>query len=381
MIKADRFISALQKRGYTNCSGVPCSLLKPFINRVIDDERIDYVAASSEGEAVGINIGAYLAGKKTVTICQNSGFGNMVNPLTSLCEPFRIPTLLIITWRGEPGSGDEPQHTLMGKILPELLETIGIPWRRFPDNPQDISKVLTEADEWMNENEFPFALLLSRGNVEPYERETEFSPRPIETERLNRPKESGGYELDRRSAIKIIDENIPQDTALIGSTGKIGRELYSRNDRENNLYVVGGMGTASAIGCGLALNSPRQPVAVLDGDGAALMKLGNMATIGGYLPKNMLHIILDNECHDSTGGQKTVSEVVDFTSVAAGCNYRHTYCAETAKSFTGALKDATVKDGPSLIHLKIKPGSPPDLPRPHLRPEEVKKRFMKFIKD
>ncbi|MFP4686515.1 MAG: phosphonopyruvate decarboxylase [bacterium] len=381
MIKAEQFISALEKRGYTHCSGVPCSLLKPFINRVIDDERIDYVAASSEGEAVGINIGAHLAGQKTVTICQNSGFGNMVNPLTSLCEPFRIPTLLIITWRGKPGSGDEPQHTFMGKILPDLLDTLEIPWRSFPAEVSEIEKTLEEADGWMSKNKRPFALLMSRGDVDSYQLKNNFRPLPQETEKKGKIKRSGEYELDRRRAIEIIHESLPGDHAFIGSTGKIGRQLYAREDRENNLYVVGGMGIASAIGCGLALNRPRLPVVVLDGDGAILMKMGNLATIGAYQPRNLLHIILDNECHDSTGGQKTVSEIVNFTGAAAACNYRCTYYADSEKSLRGALKDRSLKEGPVLIHLKIKPGSPPDLPRPHLTPEEVKKRFMKFVKD
>ena len=134
MIKAADFIEQLRRRGFSHWSGVPCSYLRPFINFVIDDKGLNYTGAASEREAVGISMGSYLAGRKTVTMCQNSGLGNMVNPLTSLNFPFRVPTLVITTWRGEPGKPDEPQHELMGQITHQLLDTMRIPWMPFPSS-------------------------------------------------------------------------------------------------------------------------------------------------------------------------------------------------------------------------------------------------------
>src|SRR5215211_418448 len=146
MIQASSFIELLRDFGYTQYAGVPCSFLTPFINYVIDDPTLDYVGATSEGEAVAFNLGAYLAGRKTVTMCQNSGLGNMVNPLTSLNYPFRVPTLLIVTWRGQPGVKDEPQHEQMGRIMHQMLETLEIPWRKFPREESEIALVMREAE-------------------------------------------------------------------------------------------------------------------------------------------------------------------------------------------------------------------------------------------
>ena len=166
MIKASAFIEHLRGQGYSHYSGVPCSYLKPFINYVIGDKTLNYTGAASEGEAVGISMGAHLGGRKTVTMCQNSGLGNMVNPLTSLNYPFRIPTLLITTWRGEPGRLDEPQHVLMGQITQQLLETMRIPWRAFPSDAGAIEQVMAEAEASMAERQLPFALVMSEGSVE-----------------------------------------------------------------------------------------------------------------------------------------------------------------------------------------------------------------------
>src|SRR5688572_23672385 len=176
MIKAAAFIERLRERGYSHWAGVPCSYLKPFINYVIDDPGLNYTGAASEGEAVGISMGSHLAGRKTVTMCQNSGLGNMVNPLTSLNYPFRIPTLLITTWRGEPGRPDEPQHILMGQITHQLLETMRIPWLPFPADEARIPEVLAQADDAMAKNQIPFALVMSEGSVG--DRELKSTPTP-----------------------------------------------------------------------------------------------------------------------------------------------------------------------------------------------------------
>ncbi|HWQ92746.1 MAG TPA: phosphonopyruvate decarboxylase [Clostridia bacterium] len=382
MIQASAFIDHLRELGYAQYAGVPCSYLKPFINYVIDDTRLAYVGATSEGEAVGITLGAYLAGRKTVTMCQNSGLGNMVNPLTSLNYPFRIPTLLITTWRGEPGRPDEPQHVLMGQITHRLLETMQIPWLPFPTEPSQIESVLAQAESSMQERQLPFALVMSEDSVAPHELRSSARASRITTQVSSRLR----YEADparwmiRTEALQAVLESLHGDEAILATTGKTGRELFTLADRPNHLYVVGGMGTASAIGFGVAQALPRQPVVVIDGDGAALMKLGSMATIGYYQPANLLHILLDNESHDSTGGQRTVSGVVRFAEVAAAANYRRAATADNAEDVRALVKELRQQPGPSLLHVKIRPGSPKNLGRPTVKPHEVKERFMQFLR-
>ena len=163
MIEAAAFLAAAGRAGIDFYTGVPCSFLNPLINRTLSDRSLRYVGAASEGEAVAIAAGAWLAGRQTAVMCQNSGLGNAVNPLTSLNTPFRIPTLLIVTWRGQPGLADEPQHELMGRITHKLLETMELPHRRFPDALAAIDPLLAEAREAMGRTGLPFALVLEKG--------------------------------------------------------------------------------------------------------------------------------------------------------------------------------------------------------------------------
>jgi phosphonopyruvate decarboxylase len=379
MIPTAAFIEPLRDLGYTQYAGVPCSYLKPFINHVIDDASLSYIGAASEGEAVGINLGAYLGGRKTVTMCQNSGLGNMVNPLTSLNYPFRIPTLLITTWRGEPGRPDEPQHELMGQITHRLLETLQIPWLPFPAEASKIAGAIAQAEASMQERQLPFALVMSEDSVAGHELRRPAPAPPVKTEILSRPGHEPARWMMRTEALQAILESLAGNEAVIATTGKTGRELFTIADRPNHLYVVGGMGTASAIGFGLAQALPRQPVVVIDGDGAALMKLGSLATIGYYQPANLLHIVLDNESHDSTGGQRTVSGVVRFADVAAATSYRRAAAADDPAEVRALIREFRQQPGPSLLHVKIRPGSPKNLGRPTVKPPEVKERFMKFV--
>lgn len=379
MIEAASFIEALRKLGYSQYSGVPCSFLKPFINCVIDDASLDYIGAASEGEAVGITMGAYLAGRKTVTMCQNSGLGNMVNPLTSLNYPFRVPTLLISTWRGEPGVKDEPQHEQMGRIMPNLFDALEIPWKPFPAEVDRIGPTLEEAEASMAERQLPFALIMSQVSVAPHALSHTASPAIVKTDKQDYKWGSLGKRMTRTDALKLILNSLDGDEAIVATTGKTGRELFTIADRPNHLYVVGGMGTASAIGLGIAHAKPEQPVVVIDGDGAALMKLGSMATVGFYQPKNLIHVVLDNEQHDSTGGQQTSSGVVRFADVAAATNYRNAFSADDRKDVGECLRELRKRPGPSLLHVKIKSGSPSELGRPTVKPHEVKERFMEFL--
>src|SRR4029453_11720689 len=168
MISAFSFVDHLHHLGYSQYAGVPCSFFTSLINYVIDDPASDYVGAASEGEAVGFTFGAFLAGRKTVTMCQNSGLGNMVNPLTSLNYPFRVPTLLIVTWRGQPQVKDEPQHEQMGRIMHHLLETLEIPFLPFPVTEAEIAETIEQAEESMDERRRPFALVMQKGSLPPH---------------------------------------------------------------------------------------------------------------------------------------------------------------------------------------------------------------------
>ncbi|MBL6764987.1 MAG: phosphonopyruvate decarboxylase [Verrucomicrobiae bacterium] len=380
MIEASQFIGHLQELGYSQYAGVPCSFLKPFINCVIDDPALDYLGSASEGEAVGITMGAHLAGRKTVTMCQNSGLGNMVNPLTSLNYPFRIPTLLITTWRGQPGVKDEPQHEQMGRITKALLDAIEIPSLPFPTETEQIAPTMSAAEAHMAASGRPFALIMAKDSVAPQKLQSVPSPIRVDCESAMKPFGPEGERLNRSGALTAILENLVGNEAIIATTGMTGRELFTIADRENHLYVVGGMGTASGIGLGLAHALPDQPTLVIDGDGAALMKLGALASIGHYQPRNLLHIILDNERHDSTGGQATVSSTTRFAEIAAACNYRRAIATDSARDLPEIVRKLRESDGPSLLHVKIKPGNPDKIGRPTVTPVEVKERFMDFLR-
>jgi len=379
MLSIDQVIETLLSHNYSACSGVPCSFLKPVINGVIDSPDMNYVGASSEGEAVGISLGTYLAGKKTITMCQNSGFGNMVNPLTSLNYPFRIPTLLVVTWRGQPGIKDEPQHEQMGAITPQLFKTLDIPWEIFPDDLESLRETIEKADRYMQAEQRPFGLLMKKGTVSPHSLLDQEQTLRTQIQSQNYLGAAPEHLLTRTQVLETLLEELPGNEAVIATTGKTGRELFEISDRPNHLYVVGGMGTASAIGLGISHSLKQQPTVVIDGDGAALMKLGNLSTIGQYQPKNLLHVVLDNSVHDSTGGQKTSADTVDFAAIAAAANYRSAVSVDDLANIRSALNAIRQSDGPHFVHIKIKPGSPKDLGRPTIAPQDVKARFMDFL--
>jgi phosphonopyruvate decarboxylase len=376
MITADAFLTEARRAGFDFYAGVPCSFLTPLINGVLSDRTADYVGAASEGEAVAIAAGAWLAGRQTVVMCQNSGLGNAVNPLTSLNAPFKIPTLFITTWRGEPGLKDEPQHELMGQITHDLLSLIGAPPQAFPNAPHQLAPAFAQAAQAMAKSGLPAAWVMRKGDVEdsPLD-QAPFAPRP---QGRRQHFETGGERPARAQALAAFLETADPEAAVIATTGKCGRELFTLDDREQHLYQVGSMGGAAGMGLGLALNTPR-PVVVLDGDGAALMKLGAMATIGAYSPLNLTHVLLDNGVHDSTGGQATVSPGVDFAAVALACGYRYAASADSLDGFRRALAAAGAAGGPTLVHLRIAPGSMATLGRPTIAPADVARRLKAFV--
>lgn len=376
MITADSFLSRAMAHGYDFVSCVPCSFLTPLIDGVVNDRRWRYVSAASEGEALAIAAGAWLAGRKPIVMCQNSGLGNMVNPLTSLNYPFRIPTLLVVTWRGQPSLGDEPQHELMGQITGSLLDVLQVRHRPFPLEEDQIGRALAEADEAMALSERPFALVMAKGAVTGVELQPLAARDAIvsECEDLN----DVGEAPSRAAVLESMLQIIPSEAAVIATTGKCGRELFTLGDRRQHLYQVGSMGCASGMALGVALHVNRS-VIVLDGDGAALMKLGTFATIGASGPRNLLHIVLDNGVHDSTGGQPTASSIVSFGQVARGCGYRWIAECRTITGFEEAFRRALRAQGPRLIHMKIRPGSLAILGRPSISPAAVARRFREFL--
>jgi len=281
MIAAGGFIARARAHGFSLYTGVPCSYLKPFINFVIDDPDLCYVGAPNEGDAGAVAAGAELAGRRSVVMFQNSGFGNAVNPLTSLTHTFRIPVLIIVTWRGEPGgAADEPQHDLMGRITPDLLDLLGIPWAWFPVTEADIEPTLAQAVESMDAGRGPFALIMRKGSVAPCAlRSTPTVPPPEPaTERA-----TATATARRTDMLRAVQRSIAAADIVVATTGYTGRELYALADRPNQLYMVGSMGCAVSFGLGIALARPDRRVIVLDGDGALLMRLGALAMLGERL--------------------------------------------------------------------------------------------------
>lgn len=378
MLEAAQFVAAAAARGLGWYAGVPCSFLTPFINYVIDDPKLTYVSSANEGDAVAAAAGAYIGGQYGVAMMQNSGLGNAVSPLTSLTHVFRIPLLVICTHRGAPGVHDEPQHELMGQITEQLFDTMRIPWEVFPQAADQIAPALDRAFAHFARESRPYALIMHKGTVAPHALRNRSLPVSraagiIVGERLTRHEPA---KVSRAEALASLIEAAPvKDTVLIASTGFAGRELYALADRPNHLYMVGSMGCAASLGLGLAMVRPDLQVIVIDGDGAALMRMGNMATLGTYGPPNLCHLLLDNEAHDSTGAQGTVSGNVDFAAVAQACGYAQVMRAAAASAIPEIVRARA--DGARFLHLRIRTGTIDNLPRPAATPPDVLQRLMR----
>ena len=376
MLAAGAVLQQAGAAGFSVYAGVPCSFLTPLINRVASDPALRAIGAASEGEAVAIAAGAWLAGRQTVVMCQNSGLGNAVNPLTSLNAPFRIPTLLIVTWRGQPGIADEPQHALMGEITQDLLSLMRIGHTPFPRTQAALESAFADARAEMDRTSLPFAFVMQKGDLA--EEALNEPKRPHPGRGRNTDLLEHGARPSRDEILSRFLDLAPADAPVIATTGKTGRELFTLQDRAQHLYQVGSMGCAAPMGLGVAMITGRR-VIVLDGDGAALMKLGAMATIGAYQPTGLLHVLLDNGVHDSTGGQATVSATVDFAGVASACGYAHAFSCDSVGGFAAAFAQALAQTGPVLLHVRIRPGSMEKLGRPTIAPHEVALRLRDFV--
>jgi phosphonopyruvate decarboxylase len=375
MIGAGSFLSSASDRGFRLYSGVPCSYLTPFINYVVDSPELSYVGATNEGDAVALVAGAELGGQRGVAMFQNSGLGNALNPLTSLTHTFRIPSLIVTTLRAEPGGPkDEPQHHLMGAITTSLLDLMEIPWEYFPDQEAKVGPCLDRAVQHMDLEQRPYALVMRKGTVEPWELR---SDQPIKRSEAGAPGPRSPTH-SRRAMLSTVYEATGPDDVVVATTGYTGRELYDVGDRENHFYMVGSMGCAPSLALGLALSQPRRRVVVLDGDGAALMRMGAQATLGYERPPNLSHILLDNGVHESTGGQATVSRSIDFCAIAGACGYPRTSRASTPEELAEILGSS--QEGLHFVHVPTLPGVEHTLPRPSLAPHEVAERLRAFLR-
>ncbi|MGK0290463.1 MAG: phosphonopyruvate decarboxylase [bacterium] len=383
MIKASQFLDECKKKNFEFFSGTPCSYLKPFINAVIDDPEVNYYDAVNEGDAVALVNGAFLAGKKGVVMFQNSGFGNAVNSLTSLSYSFQIPCLVIVTHRGEPGGkADEPQHELMGQITKELLDTLKIKWDQFPEKEEDIEACLEKADQYMKEHNQPYALVMRHGAVEAQSLKTPKSDAPIGKREYSFSEnitKKYAERATRTDALQVVLKNKQENDLVIATTGKTGRELYTLDDADNHLYMVGSMGCASPFALGMAMNLPNHRLIAIDGDAALLMRMGNLATVGKRKPTNLIHLCLDNESNDSTGGQSTISGDVAFAAIANAAGYDHIYSTDELDDLNKIFSELSDLKGAVFIHFRTQIGSPDDLGRPKIKPFEVKERMMNFI--
>ncbi len=374
MLSTQQFGNALKELGYDFYSGVPCSFLKYLINYAINE--CDYVMAANEGDAVAIASGAYLGGKKSVVLMQNSGLTNATSPLTSLNYTFQLPVLGFVSLRGEEGISDEPQHELMGQITEKMLKLIKVKWAYLSNDIHEAKKQLKKADRHIAKNE-TFFFVVKKGTFD----EVKLKEQALKTRQNKiKAKSSNKSELPtRRETLKMLTDLSEKETILLATTGKTGRELFEVADKPNHLYMVGSMGCISSLGLGLAMSCPDKKVIVIDGDGSAIMRMGSLTTNAYYQPENLLHILLDNNIHDSTGGQATVSHNIDFVDQAAAVCYPIALKVSGLDELAKAVVKWQMNKGLTFLHLKIAKGSTKDLGRPTMKPHEVKSRLMKFI--
>lgn len=417
MIDVSKFISVLKNASVDFFCGVPDSLLKSFCAYITDNCFDNHVITANEGGAVALAAGHYLAtGRPALVYMQNSGQGNAVNPLASLADPdvYSIPMVILVGWRGEPGGKDEPQHVKQGRITVELMKTMGIPTYIIPDEMEVTSgekvqssefrvqrsgpgiqehgriyweNVITEAVEQAKRELRPVALIVRKGLFAPYELQK---------------KEPDISVLKREDAIQVILELLGDEAVVVSTTGMISREVYETRERlgqdhSHDFLTVGSMGHALMIALGVAKEIASRDkdrfVVCLDGDGASIMQMGNMAIAGRACLPNLVHIVLNNSAHDSVGGQPTVGGKIDLCKIAESCGYYVAGKVEggTVEELKKLLKERfdqaiyswacdPEKDHQStFFEIKVAKGARSDLGRPKEKPQSNKELFMKTL--
>ena len=353
MIPVANFISCLTDLGIDFFTGVPDSLLKSFCAYVTDHCSDSHTIAANEGGAIGLAAGHFLAtGNPALVYMQNSGQGNAVNPLCSLADPdvYSIPIVLLVGWRGEPGIKDEPQHVKQGKVTVALFKTLGIPAEVLPEDESAALEMTKKQVALAKSESRPVALIVRKNLFADYKLQK---------------REPDIAEQCREEAIEEILKSLPQNAVVVSTTGMISREVYETRERlghghGRDFLTVGSMGHAIMIALGIAKAQPRRMVFCLDGDGASIMHLGNMAIAGQSGCGNLVHIVLNNSAHDSVGGQPTVGGRIDLTAIAAACGYNR-------------------KGAPELREIKVAKGARKDLGRPKEPPQVNKALYMKTL--
>ncbi len=378
MLNTQNYGEYLKEKGFSFYTGTPCSFLKYLINYGINNSS--FVMAANEGDAIAIASGAYLGGEKPVVMMQNSGLTNAVSPLTSLNYVFKIPVLGFVSLRGEPGLSDEPQHELMGIITGQLLSDMGITWEYLSTEETVARNQLDHANEVIASGESFFFIVKKNTFSEIILKSGKVIPK-VNPEAKIEVNNDAGLLPSRLEVLDSIRSVVDTSTVIIVSTGKGGRELFELGDMDNNFYMVGSMGCASSIGLGLSLVKPEAKIIVIDGDGALLMRMGSLATNAFYHPSNMMHILLDNETHDSTGGQFTVSPVVDFPKAAVACGYPVVTVCKASQQLRSVIQKWMESPILTFCSIKVDKGSKKNLGRPTVKPFEVAKRFGKFIRE
>ena len=373
MIGPSFFIEKLRENGIDCFAGVPDSLLKNICAYITDNFDAGHnIIASNEGAAVGFAAGHYLAtGRPACVYMQNSGEGNIINPLASLTDPevYNIPVLLLIGWRGRPGIHDEPQHVKQGKITMGLLNVMGVNYDVLSKEEDKAEKQILTAVDALNRNEV-YALIVEKDTFEDYKL---------------RQTESNDLVMSREDAIRSVAAAIGKNDCIISTTGMISRELFEYRTsmgqgHERDFLTVGSMGHASQIALGIALAQPQRHVWCFDGDGAVIMHMGSMAIVASKAPENYIHVVFNNGAHDSVGGQPTVGLHIDLPAIAKAVGYKNTFSIENAETLNDVLFAIAKTKGPTLLEIKVKRGNRKDLGRPTTTPIENKEHFMENLR-
>jgi len=374
MIRPSYFYDLLIKNGTDFFAGVPDSLLKNLCAYITDNAPAsNHIISANEGSATGLATGYHLAtGKIPMIYMQNSGEGNMINPLMSIADPdvYSIPMLIVIGWRGEPGVHDEPQHVKQGKVTCDLLDAMKVPYEILSDNEADLPSQFDKAYKYIKDNNAQYAFVIRKGTFDDYSLKNNI---PV----------SGN--MSREQAIEKIMLGADDSTAFVSTTGMISRELYELRDKYNQSHdrdflTVGGMGHASQIALSIALQQKDRQVFCLDGDGASIMQMGGMATIGSRKPHNYVHFVLNNGAHDSVGGQPTVGRQIDLCKIAEGCGYENIVKVSNLEELDNVLSSSDTKDKLTFVEVLVTKGARKDLGRPKSTPIENKIALMDFLR-
>ena len=377
MIRPEFFIEALREKGIDCFAGVPDSLLKNICAYITDHFDAEHnIIAANEGAAVGLAAGHYLAtGQPACVYMQNSGEGNIINPLASLTdqEVYNIPVLLLIGWRGRPGVHDEPQHVKQGKVTTGLLNVMGVNYEVLSKEEDKAAKQIDKAAKALANKEV-FALVIEKDTFEDYKLQN------VEVNDLT---------MSREEAIQTVAAALGEKDCIVSTTGMISRELFEyraaiNQGHERDFLTVGSMGHASQIALGIAMAKPDRKVWCFDGDGAAIMHMGSMAIVANKAPKNYVHVVFNNGAHDSVGGQPTVGLKIDLPAVAKAVGYKAAISVsskeELAKELSTLNYQLSTVGGPVLLEIKVKKGNRKDLGRPTTTPIQNKEALMDFLK-